>query len=91
VVVDAQQAVARALMASRAAGSAAVGQSQIHAMTGQLRESQLRLRELVECALDRPAVESLLAPVGATVEQMVELRFDNRELMAWGLVARLPA
>lgn len=91
VVVDAQQAITRALMASRAAGSAAVGQQQIDAMAGQLRESRLRLRELVECALDRPAVEALLAPVGATVERRVELRFENRELMAWGLVGRLPA
>lgn len=91
VVVDAQQALSRALMASRAAGSARAGQQQIDAMAGQLRESQLRLRELVDCALDRPAVEALLAPVGAKVERLVELRFDNRELMAWGLVARLPA
>ncbi len=91
VIVDAQQAIARALMASRAAGSAAVGQQQLEAMLAQLRESQLRLRELVECALDRPAVEALLAPLGATIERWVELRFDNRELMAWGLVARLPA
>ena len=91
VIVDAQQAVARALMASRASGSAAVGQQQVEAMVGQLRESQLRLRELVECALDREAVAALVAPAGATVEKLVELRFDNGELMAWGLVARLPA
>lgn len=91
VVVDAQQAIARALMASRAAGSALAGQQLLDAMVTQLRESQLRLRELVECALDRPAVAALLAPAGATVERLVELRFDNRELMAWGLVARLPA
>lgn len=91
VVVDTQQAITRALMASRAAGSAAVGQAQIEAMVGPLRESQLRLRELVECALDQAAVQALLAPVGATVERLVELRFENRERMAWGLVARLPA
>jgi SAM-dependent methyltransferase len=90
VVVDAQQAIARALMASRAAGSAAVGQQQVEAMAAQLRESRLRLRELVECALDREAAQALLAPLGAAVQPLVELRFDNRELMAWGLLARLP-
>lgn len=89
-IVDAQQAITHALMASRAAGSALAGQRQLEAVVAPLRESQLRLRELVECALDRPAVQALLAPVGATVERLVELRFDNRELMAWGLVARLP-
>lgn len=90
VIVDAQQAITRALMASRAAGSASVGQQQVAAMAAQLRESRLRLRELVACALDRPALDALLAPSGATVEPPVELRFDNGELMAWGLVARLP-
>lgn len=90
VIVDTQQGIAHALMASRAAGSALVGQQALAALVVQLRESQLRLRELVECALDRPAVEALLQASGASLDRLVELRFDNRELMAWGLLARLP-
>lgn len=90
VVVDTQQSVTQALMASRASGSHRVGQQQLEHLAMQLRESRLRLRELVECAMDRAGVEALLAPVGAGIERLVELRFENREVMGWGLVARLP-
>ena len=91
VIVEAQQALSQALMASRAAGSAAVGQQALAALPGPLRESQLRLRELVDCALDRGAVERLLADAGANIERLEALRFDNGEVMAWGLVGRFPA
>lgn len=89
-VVDAQQAVAQALMASRASGSAAVGQQQVAEHARQLRQSRLRLRELVDCALDRAAAEALLAPAGARLERLVELKFGNGEVMGWGAVARVP-
>ena len=91
VIVEAQQALSRALMASRGAGSAAVGRQALAALATALRESRLRLRELVDCALDRTAVEALPREAGASVERLVELRFDNGELMAWGLVGRFPA
>ena len=91
VIVDVQQALSKALMASRAAGSAAVGQQAVSAMRGPLRESQLRLRELVACALDRAGVLALVEQAGASTDRLVELRFDNAEPMAWGLVGRFPA
>lgn len=90
VIVDTQQAVAQALMASRASGSADVGQRQVADHARQLRESGLRLRELVACAMDRATAQSLLAPAGARVESLSELKFPNGEVMGWGLVARLP-
>lgn len=91
VINETREGVARSLMACRASGSATPGLEALAALSARLRESRLRLRELVACALDRQAVATLLAPAGVALDRLETLRFDNGEIMGWGLAGRLPA
>jgi SAM-dependent methyltransferase len=90
VIDEARQAISQGLMASRAGGRAEAGREAIAALAARLRESRLRLRELVDCALDEAGVHALLAPAGVTLDRLEELRFDSGDVMAWGVLARLP-
>jgi len=87
---ESREAVAQALMACRASGSAQPGRQALAALVARLHESRLRLRELVDCALDRDAAENLLAPAGIALDKIETLRFGNGEVMGWALAGRLP-
>jgi len=91
VINETREAVARSLMACRASGSARPGREALAVLSARLRESRLRLRELVACALDEQAVATLLAPTGVALDRLETLRFDNGETMGWGLAGRVPA
>lgn len=88
LLFETRDGIAAALAASARSGQASTGATLLAELAQLRADSELRLRELVDCALDRAGVEALASGIGAGVESLQELRFPNAERLGWGLLAR---
>lgn len=89
VLLEVQRGVAEALSVSSRSGQPGDGRERLARLLLALSDNRIRLHELVACALDRAGVDTLLLQAGAALESLNQLRFNNGQLLGWGLRARI--
>lgn len=91
VLVQSQHAIFNAIQASMGSGDAGSGRQALDWLRQQLAQSDLRLAELLECALDEADLDSFLDGTGFVEEARRALDFPGGQRMGWWLTARKAA
>lgn len=91
VLVQSQRTIFGAIQASMQSGEVETGLQALAWLREQLLESDLRLAELLDCALDQAALDRFLAGTGLVEESRRSLSFPGGERLGWWLQARKPA
>lgn len=91
ILGHAQRTMFEAIQSSQHSGDAEVGLKQLAWLREQLAQSDLRLAELLDCALDESALDGFLAGTGLVEESRRSLSFPGGERLGWWLQARKPA
>lgn len=91
VLVQSQRTIFEAIQAAMRTGHADAGLQALGWLREQLLQSDLRLAELLGCALDEAALDGLLAGTGLVEEARRPLAFPGGDRLGWWLQARKPA
>lgn len=91
VLVQSQRTIFEAIQAAMRSGDAEVGLQGLAWLRNQLVESDLRLAELLGCALDESKLDGLLAGTGLVEVARRPLAFPGGDRLGWWLQARKAA
>ncbi len=86
-----QHTIFHAIQISQQSGDPENGREGLEWLVAQLRQSELRLVELLDCALDEARLDAFLAGTGFVEESRRSLTFPGGERLGWWLTARKPA
>lgn len=86
-----QHTIFHAIQISQQSGAAENGKEGLDWLGSQLDQSELRLVELLDCALDEARLDEFLAGTGFVEESRRSLAFPGGERLGWWLTARKPA
>src|SRR5690606_14914156 len=91
VLVQSQRTIFGAIQGVMQSGDAETGLQALAWLREQLAQSDLRLAELLDCALDEAALDGFLVGTGLVEEARRSLSFPGGERLGWWLQARKPA
>lgn len=91
VLTQSQHALFTSIQAAARSGDPQAGLQDLDWLRAQLAQSDLRLAELLGCALDEAGLEAFLAGSGFVEQFWRPLDFPGGERLGWWLQARKPA